>query len=578
MKIRCIILMSLAIVLGLSVTFIFVTAFAHANPSSSEEGGFSKGVQRSASSGDQLPLRFPSGNWPWYAQEEIFLHPEPPIPGSPAEICAVVVNEDAVAPHAALLQFGIAPLGIGVTYNSVGTREIIVPPGDRAIGCVMWMNPEPGRWGIEVLLLQEGAQEPFRSLRNIDLWEPLVPGASHDLIFQVGPLIGSEGTITFTLTSLQPGWQFTLNPSEIHITDPFKVYTVTLSTTPPRGVPLGSRMPVVDVEGFLNDQPIGGFRKFDSPAVPLHVAADPVYAEREISVDPYPPRAGEPTQICVELRNPTDVAQDVSVQFSWASFGIGLPFTPINGPLQVHLPAHSIVKQCINWVPPIAGHLCFQVMLEAEGYAPQRSQRNIDVNEPLQAGVSDTLIFPVGNPFQQPVTITLGMIPHLPDWTFDLSPSVLPNMQSCQVSLVTLTVTPPAGQPLPADNTQIVDIEAYADGQLIGGFRKIFRPPVPIHISQDPIYAEREISVDPYPPRAGEPTEICVELRNPTDAAQDVEVQFSWASFGIGLPFTPINGPLQVHLPPHSVVKQCISWVPPVAGHLCFQVMLEAAR
>ena len=61
----------------------------------------------------------------------------------------------------------------------------------------------------------------------------------------------------------------------------------------------------------------------------------------------------------------------------------------------------------------------------------------------------------------------------------------------------------------------MVDVQAWVGGEMIGGFRKIFRPPVILHPFPDPSYAEREITVTPYPPRAGEPTEICVELRNP---------------------------------------------------------------
>ena len=78
-------------------------------------------------------------------------------------------------------------------------------------------------------------------------------------------------------------------------------------------------------------------------------------------------------------------------------------------------------------------------------------------------------------------------------------------------------------------------------GELIGGFRKIYRPPVPIHPSGDPIYAESEITINPYPPRAGQPTEICAEIRNPTDVTQTFTVTFSVANFGIGLPFHPTS-------------------------------------
>ncbi len=302
----------------------------------------------------------------------------------------------------------------------------------------------------------------------------------------------------------------------------------------------------------------------------------PWYAQGEISVHPYPPRAGEPVQLCVELINPTAATQTVTVQFSWANFGIGIPFGPINGLRTVALPPHSTVKVCITWVPPVGGHVCIQVELFAEGYQPQRSQRNIDVDEPLRPGEPHTRVFPVGNPTDQMATITLGIVPHMANWEIELSQDVLPNMAPGEVREVSLTVTPPQGVPLPEDGTVIVDVEAYIEGKLIGGFRKVFRPPIPIHPFQDPPYAEREISVYPYPPRAGEPAQLCVELRNPTAATQTVAVQFSWANFGIGIPFGPINGLRTVTLPPHSTVKVCITWVPPVGGHVCIQVELFA--
>ncbi len=174
------------------------------------------------------------------------------------------------------------------------------------------------------------------------------------------------------------------------------------------------------------------------------------------------------------------------------------------------------------------------------------------------------------------VTITLGLIPHV-----DGLGARARSRTSCrtcnpgEVRAVELTVTPPAGRALPPDDTWSWTSKLTSRARLIGGFRKIFRPPVPLHPFPDPPYAEREITVTPYPPRLGEPTEICVELRNPTPFPQDVVVTFSWANFGIGLPFTPINGPQPVHLPPYSLVKECIHWVPPVSGHVCLQVTLD---
>ena len=93
----------------------------------------------------------------------------------------------------------------------------------------------------------------------------------------------------------------------------------------------------------------------------------------------------------------------------------------------------------------------------------------------------------------EPVTVTLGIVPRLPDWSIQLSQDVLPNMQPGETREVTLTVTPPAK--LPLDGSPILDIEAFANGNLFGGFRKIFRPPVPIHIPEDPLYAKSRLAL-----------------------------------------------------------------------------------
>ena len=307
----------------------------------------------------------------------------------------------------------------------------------------------------------------------------------------------------------------------------------------------------------------------------LHRFPDPIYAEREITIEPYPLQAGMPTELCVELRNPTELSQDATVYFFWAQFGIGLPFYPIGGPRPVQLPPFSVVRECLYWVPPVSGELCVQVELEMEGHAPQLSRRNLDVSEPLQAGIPHDRIFNVGNPKDHPVTITLGLIQHLPDWGLAVTPDILLDVPAGESRPVTLTVTPPADQPMPPDGTLIVDLEAHAEGELIGGVRKIFRPPVPIHRPGDPIYAESEISIHPYPPRAYEPTELLVELRNPTPADQTVTVTFSYAEFGIGLPFTRINQPFTVTVPGEARVQPGTIWLPPHEGLWCIQVELE---
>ena len=521
------------------------------------------------------PVMFPPGNWPWYAQEEISVHPEPPVAGHLTELCATVINLDPVDPHPAILEFGIANFGIGLPFAPVGQAEVLVPPGGEATGCVVWVPPEPGHWCVEVLLRQPGVPEPQRSLRNVDVDEPLVPGEPHIRSFLVGNPLQQVVTINLELLPHLAGWNPILSETILRQMGPGDVREVSLTVTPPANLPPGLA-PIVDVEAYAGDLLIGGFRKIYRPPVLLHRFPDPPYAEREISVHPYPPQAGEPTEICVELRNPTAIAQDVQVQFSWAGFGIGIPFTPINGLRPVHLPPHSVVNECIHWVPPASGHVCLQVELFMEGYEPQRSQRNIDVDEPLLPGEPHTLVFPVGNPLDHVATLELGLVPHLDGWGLQLVPDVLPDMQPGQVQDVELTVTPPPGVPLPKNGQPIVDVEAFAEGELIGGFRKVFRPPVPVHRPGEPTYGESELSIEPYPPRAGEPTAICTRIRNYADVAQTVQVEFSAAGFGIGIPFLPIAPAMTVELPALGEQEVCVNYVFSYGGQFCVQVRIQA--
>ena len=232
--------------------------------------------------------------------------------------------------------------------------------------------------------------------------------------------------------------------------------------------------PPASAEKGMHIRPVSSSSSSQSTSAGFLSGSWPVYAEEEISVHPYPVQAGVPTEVCVQLYNPTPTSQEVEVQFSWSEFGIGLAFTPIDGPQYVLVPALGEVTECIFWVPPLDGQVCLQVDLSVPGHDTVWSQRNMDVDEPLAPGTPHVRAFAVRNPLDHEVTITLGLVPHLPDWGLELSQDVLPSMGSGEVREVLLTVTPPGD--LPADEQPVVDVEAFAEGDLIGGFRKMYRP------------------------------------------------------------------------------------------------------
>jgi hypothetical protein len=374
-------------------------------------------------------------------------------------------------------------------------------------------------------------------------------------------------TLSVTTPITPVGWEVGLYPQQIAL-GPGEVITASVVFTYAGGLPLppdGIRL--FEVHAAANSIPIGGFQKVFGPPLRLHMRPEPGFAESEISVNPYPIPPGEPAEICVEVRNVTLQPRQGFVFFRVAPFGIGQPFAPIAPPVPVFIPEMGLQRPCVHWVAPNGGQFAFEVMVETPGYPmPVSSQRVMDVDELLLPGTISTLHFPVRNPFTGPMTITLGLQPFVRDWIITATPGALPDMAPGETRLVTLTVEIPPMAVMPPDEAPVVDVAALAGPNIFGGFRKIYRPPVPIHQPGDPIYAESEIMVRPYPPQEREPTEICVELRNPTDIEQNMTVDFNVANFGIGLPFHAIARPILVTMPAHSIKKVCVTWVPPFGG------------
>lgn len=521
-----------------------------------------------------VPIHRPED--PPYGESEISLEPYPPRAGEPVVICTDLRNPTTVS-QTVQVEFGVANFGIGLPFTRIDLQALTLPPQSQVRTCTRWVPSIGGHFCAQIIIRQPGYRDVF-SQRNMDVAEFLEPGQPNSYVFPVGNPYDRPVTVTLGLVEQLPGWEAFLTPEVLYNLAPHTSRPVTLTVIPASNlIELEDGAPVVDVEAYTEEGLLGGFRKLFRPPVPIHHPADPPYAEREITVEPYPPRAGEPVQLCVELRNPTDITQTVKVEFAWANFGIGLPFQTIQW-REVQLPPHSVTRHCVNWVAPAAGHYCFQVTLvdPQQRYRVLRSQRNIDIGEIFIPGQwTEPFVFLVGNPLPDPTTIELAAFVRLEGWQAELTPRVLSQMAPGEVRPVTLRVLAPADRPLPEDDTPIVDIEGHAEGRLIGGFRKLFRPPVPIHRPPDPIYAESEITINPYPPHAGQPTEICVDLRNPTEVSQTMTVTFGVAAFGIGLPFRDIARPLVVTLPPHSIKRVCVTWVPPFGGHFCARVTIR---
>jgi hypothetical protein len=527
------------------------------------------------------PLRLHLRPEPGFAESEISVSPYPIPPGEPAEICVEVRNVTQ-QPRQGFVFFRVAPFGLGQPFAPIAPPvEIFIPGLGLQRPCIHWVTPYGGQFAFEVIVETPGYPMPVVSQRVIDAGELLLPGTTSVLHFPLRNPFPEPVTITLGMIPMQE-WQFSLSQDVFQnmMAGDERVLTMTVSI-PPDAIMPPDGSPVVDVEAFIGRDPIGGFRKIYRPPVPIHQPGDPIYAEREITVRPYPPREREPTEICADLRNPTDQDQTMTVDFNVGEFGIGLPLHMIARPITVTLPSHSIKRVCVTWVPPFGGRFGVEIGIQMAGHDRIYSQRFIDVGEILLPNQPSPFEFPVRNPYTYPITVTMGAIRYLPQWEVTFDPPMFALLPGDVVPVVmhVLPVQRP-GDPEPQEGKPVIDVEAYWDGNgehgLLGGFRKLFFPPVPIHRPEDPPYAEREINIFPYPPRAGEPTRLEFVARNPTTATQQISVTFEWGNLGIGLPFTPIDGPVSITLPPLQAGVVGINWVPPIGGEFCVRVKVVA--
>jgi hypothetical protein len=520
---------------------------------------------------------------PPFAEPEISVDPYPIVAGAPTEICVEVRNITQEG-REALVHFRVSPFGIGMPFTEIAPAVPIMIPGlGKMRSCITWVPPEGGQFAFEVNVETPGYPWIVSSRRVMDVNELLELGTTSILKFPVRNPLNEYATVTLGFSRVYvEGWSLSLSPVVLPSMAPGDVQVVTLTVTVLAGSvmpPDGS--PVVDVEAFIGGDSIGGFRKIYRPPVPIHRPGDPIYAEREITVSPYPPQAHEPTVICVEVRNPTPLTQRVNLDFNVAEFGIGMPWRAIVRPISVTLPPNSLQKVCVTWVPAFGGRFGVEVGIQLAGHERVYSQRVIDVGEVLLPNTPSIFEFMVRNPHSFPITVTMGAIRYLPQWDVWFEPFTF-QLDSGQIQPVVMHVLPVQhiGDPEPQEGEPVIDVEAYWDGNgehgLLGGFRKLFFPPVPIHRPVGPSYAENEINIFPYPPRAGEPTRLEFEARNPTAATQQIDVTFEWGNLGIGLPFHPIDGIQTITLPPNKTGVIGINWVPPFGGEFCVRVRVDA--
>ncbi|MBI4470738.1 MAG: DUF11 domain-containing protein [Acidobacteria bacterium] len=198
----------------------------------------------------------------------------------------------------------------------------------------------------------------------------------------------------------------------------------------------------------------------------------PPWAEREITVEQYPPILGQPNKICVTVVNNTSLpTSNCTLTFGVIPFSFGAPFVTIATLTNVML-VPGVNTICVPYTPMFSGHTCVQVIIHCPGFPDLVSQRNLDNTEVIPPGGSDSLSFLICNPDpKKPQTINTNILAGCPGMTFMLSdpnPTLAPG--ECLVE--TLTVMVDAS--VPPGTMCTVDVVGYLGNQLVGGIEKTF--------------------------------------------------------------------------------------------------------
>lgn len=435
------------------------------------------------------PITLPN-NDPPYAEQEIQIHPYPLVTGVASDVSVRLINNSAT-PQTVRVSFQLSPerFGIGISFSTFDSQVVTIPANGHVILHTSFTPVSSGHYCLQVKIEDANPTQqynPIYTQRNLDVNEDLRPGQPDTLQFKVANPTNLMTDINLVVNNTCPGWIATVSPATLTNVGPngSDIRNASLTVTPPNPVTLGSGCHI-DVEGWIGDKLIGGIRKLDVPPVHLPTGINPPWLEPEISVDPNPPVAGQPAQICVELQNPRDVARTVTLDYAVADFGAGVAFTLVASKTVV-LPPNSNAKYCVNWTPLSSGtlHRCIRVTLKQAGYQDMHSQRNIDIRR-IRITDLPQLVIPIkiGNPDGIKHKLELKPIFYGVDprwklrWLVDPPPEINPN-QVLNLNMgfelgPTLTGSE-LMQAVPGTDTfgdeQRVDVSVLLDGVEVSGF------------------------------------------------------------------------------------------------------------
>jgi hypothetical protein len=442
----------------------------------------------------KCPPVVPPNNDPPYAESEIQVYPYPLVTGQPTHLSVRVFNITTTM-QTVTVTFMTSPnrFGIGIPFGALpvpgNPRVLTIGGGSYAEVILDWVPISSGHYCVMVKIESAG-YPPIYTYRNLDVTEDLKPGVTDILTFSVANPHPVTETINLVVINTCPGWTASVTPTGI-IAHPGNMYTSTLRVTPPDPAVLGTGCHI-DVQGWIGTELIGGIRKLDVPPVNLP-HSDPPWLEQEISTIPTPPISGTVNQACIQLQNPLGFARVVTVTFSEAVFGAGIPFTPFKTQTFT-LPPHSLQNYCVNWTPIASAsmHRCLLVTLKQAGWQDQTSQRNVDlVRRPIGWNPGGVHIpFSIGNPF--PFTsklnvngILIGLNQWMPKFLPDPPPDLMPGeVYNGELMLVPAVQQngPSVGEPSISGDAVRVDVSVYLNDLPQSGFSVDFAAPLQVYL------------------------------------------------------------------------------------------------
>ena len=216
---------------------------------------------------DLPPVHPPPGE-PMYAEREITIKPDPPIPGQPAEICVELQNFASVNQTVDVVLY-VADFGAGIPFHEVGRLDDVLIPGNSKITrCITWPVPAgTGHVCLQIRIQQQG-YEDIISQRNVDtVGLPVNIITPQTLSFGVGNPTGETATVQLDVTRIGlpagvsaevvEGNEVTLGPGET-VSRTLRIQTTTQAVTVLNANTMPGDAHLVSVEAYIDDKLIGG--------------------------------------------------------------------------------------------------------------------------------------------------------------------------------------------------------------------------------------------------------------------------------------------------------------------------------